>query len=495
MREIVILYVIDCLRADHLGCYGYSKSTSPNIDRLALESTVFEAIYAQGTETKSSSATLFTSTYPSIHGVTTRTPTLPAGLRTLAECFKSSGYATAAFNTNIQIGARFGYDRGYDLYADIDHPLGGVNTPKPPPSDVINRDILRWIDQTPAEKALITAWSMDVHMPFEPPPGFGDGLITDPAAKGTVRDILAATADVDFKNLAALYDAGIRYNDHTLGSLIDSLRRLGLWESTTFILCSDHGEMIAEHGRFMNHGIPPYIEVTHVPLIIKSRELRRGRRTCLGGLIDLMPTLLHLTNISDPPTSIQGHDLQSAARPRHVFSECSDPRGGHVVAVCDERWKALRSNMTLRTWVSRRFRTMVRREAPTNTSGGEEGRPRPLEADVPPRLARRFARQGMRIVRIGTPPCFCGNIVAWIAAMVRHFLGRTRLELYDRTTDAREQRNVVALHRDRVNEIEKAIDSFESENRQFKSTLTMTQAHETPDAAVTERLRSLGYLE
>ena len=114
----IILISLDTLRADHLGCYGYHRNTSPSIDSFAEESIVFENAAVQSPWTLPSHMSIMTSLYPSFHGVIKKSSRLTGNYVTLAELLRKGGYQTAAFTDGGNVGSIFGFDRGFDLYED-----------------------------------------------------------------------------------------------------------------------------------------------------------------------------------------------------------------------------------------------------------------------------------------------------------------------------------------------------------------------------------------
>ena len=130
----LLVISIDTCRADHLTCYGYNRSTSPHLDQLAKEGVLFEDATAAASWTVPSHMSMFTSLYPSVHGVQNFNNQLGEGVPTLAQCLAKSGYATAAFITAPVLNHYFGFNRGFQLYDDftvpqrfgIEHPMAGI---------------------------------------------------------------------------------------------------------------------------------------------------------------------------------------------------------------------------------------------------------------------------------------------------------------------------------------------------------------------------------
>ncbi len=116
-RPNVIIYMVDTLRADHLGCYGYGRRTSPEIDAFAADAVLFERTMAQSSWTRSTIASLLTGAVPPVHGIVDRSDALPQEALTLAEILAQAGYSTAAFVTNGNVGEAFGFDQGFSHLA------------------------------------------------------------------------------------------------------------------------------------------------------------------------------------------------------------------------------------------------------------------------------------------------------------------------------------------------------------------------------------------
>jgi len=491
--EITLLYIIDDLRADHLSCYGYNRPTSENIDRLAEQAVIFENIYSQSTETKSSAATIYTSTYPSVHNTMAETDRLSTGTVTLAESMKLAGFVTAAFNANIRLGRDSGYDRGFDYYFDLHTRPEFQDITKLPPSMLITQEILAWLKDVGPEKAFITAWSMDTHLPYFPLDEFMAKFIPDVrnAPSGTVESIMRARKSSDFKLIVDLYDAEILNNDHSIGCLIRGLKEQRLWDGTTFIFGSDHGEMILEHGHFMDHGCPPYREVTHVPMLIKSPGLAPGRNSALSGLIDVMPTILKLAGAESPET-IQGRDLFDASPKKYVFSEALSKAGGKAVAIFDTHWKLIRTYSPLRSILKKLFHRIY---VKNNFEGIQTFDRKKRDKGIPSYLLIKQRLRKFMIDYIGNPPVFDINIFLWLKLLFKHFFGEVRLELYDLKNDPFEQKNVLSRSKDKTRDLVAQLGIFQNQNATFRDALNLRREQYSIDPIVAERLKHLGYLD
>lgn len=309
-RPNVILVLVDALRADHLGSYGYARDTSPALDAFAREAVLFEEAITQSTFTKSSIASLFTGRAPYEHGVYWGDRRDRAGLltsdvllereTTLAEALRSRGYLTAAWVQNTHLRSYMGFAQGFLDYRD-----------QQGNAERINRRFLGWL-RGPARLHELFAYLhyIDLHDPYLPEPPydrlFGEGSDfyegIDLAEWGAflegVRQGRIDLSPADVEELEALYDGQIRYLDDRIGRLFEELKALDLYDRSLIVVTSDHGDAFLEHG-FISHSAVPYEELIRVPLLVKLPGGRHGGRR-VGRqvrLIDVFPTVLDLLEI------------------------------------------------------------------------------------------------------------------------------------------------------------------------------------------------------
>jgi arylsulfatase A-like enzyme len=307
-RPDVVFVLVDTLRADHLGCYGYPRPTSPNLDSLAADSVVFDHAISSATWTKPAIASLFTALYPSEHGIVKQLDdadpdlvdqVLPSSLPTLAGRFQAGGYATLAVVHQPNISHATGFDRGFEVF---DHQR------KVDDFDLV-QSLLAHLDRLPADRPVFAYLHLlDVHWPYTERlsdlalDAFGP---IDP--KDRVHAERAAVRysrrhrwhHLDLPTVEAYYDHGVAWDDRAVGELIAGLERRHRWRRTLFVVASDHGEGFLEHHR-LEHGFEPYHELTHVPLLMHFPEgstVAAGRRRTVVSLTDVGPTLLELAGL------------------------------------------------------------------------------------------------------------------------------------------------------------------------------------------------------
>ncbi len=346
-RPSLLLVTLDTTRADHLGCYGYARATSPHLDALAGESTVFTRAIAPATWTLPSHASLFTGKCPTSHGarydttgdlvLTSVIPNRP-GLSayrvrgvaptetTLAGILRQAGYRTGGVAGGPWLKAIFGLGTGFESWDDdgIDSVSGRIAAD-------VNARAVPWLE-TVAEPFFLFLNYFDAHAPLTPPPGFADAFLPAPLAPG---------ARPSPEQTLALYDGEIRYADQHLGEVLATLRRRGLYDRTWIIVTADHGELFGEHG-LQGHGTAPYQEVLHVPFVSKPPrgDGGIGQRSDRIQLTDVMPLVLDRLGVPRPP-GIQGGVPPHLGRPLMAESytlAALYPRGDWI-AIFDGDWK------------------------------------------------------------------------------------------------------------------------------------------------------------
>ncbi len=315
----LILISVDTLRADHVGCYGYERATSANIDRLAAAGTRFETAIAQAPETLASHMTLMTGRTPARHGVTRDLHVLGPGYTTLASSFFDRGFRTAGFTEGGYIDGHFGFYRGFEQYHD--------GSADPAPGGEVARTFeraRRWLDRYSEEPFFLFVHGYEVHTPYAPPAEFrrfGDPEYEGPFAEsfglpGRIdTDMLLVNGDgaeervADRAQVMALYDSEILAVDHEVGLLLEQVRSLGLDENTVIVLLADHGEEFGEHGGFGIHGHTLFDEQLLVPLIVRGPGIPSGRVVKDEvALYDILSTMGDLFSI-DVPADVDGRSF------------------------------------------------------------------------------------------------------------------------------------------------------------------------------------------
>jgi arylsulfatase A-like enzyme len=325
----IVIYLVDTLRADRLGLYGYERGTSWRLDALAAESVVFEQAYAAAPWTIPSVASLFTSTFVCEHQLTHRQK-LNIGLKTLAERLKSAGYATGSFIANPLAGHLTDLHRGFD--EAVAHKA----------LDDISRleNVRRFLSRAGDRPFFLYVHTMEPHNPYLVPDRYIARFGHDPTDQmdeyhesmlrytgfnhadwkagrplGTSdytgrQDELLAYFKSQEAAVQVVYDAAVLYADANAQNLVDELRRNDLWNKAIYIFLSDHGEEFGDHGGWF-HGQSTYEELLRVPLLIHfpDGEFAGQRIDAPVSLVDIMPTIFDYLRRRDLCDSCQGQSL------------------------------------------------------------------------------------------------------------------------------------------------------------------------------------------
>lgn len=313
-RPNVVVFLIDTLRADHLGCYGYPKPTSPHIDAFAKEATLFVNPVAQSSWTRASVASIFTGLGPFEHGTNGRDDALSEEAVTIAELLRDGGYDTLGLTTNGNVAPAAGFGQGFRRYELIGWAAQGT----PNASIDLNQQASEWLAHRTGERPLfLYLHTIAPHGPYTPPPPYREQFaphVTDPniGSGKMLKDLFTFRIPNAISlrdDLIALYDAEIASDDARFGALVAELKRLDLYDSAMIILVSDHGEEFADHG-WWEHGKTLYQEQLRVPLIVKFPHGHgAGRRIApIAQHIDLLPTILGQAGLT-VPASLAGRNL------------------------------------------------------------------------------------------------------------------------------------------------------------------------------------------
>lgn len=283
----IVFILIDTLRADRLGVYGYERPTSRIIDDAARHGVVFENVLSQSTWTKTSMASLWTATHPMRNGILRYDHVLPTEAVVPAELLREAGYRTYGIWRNGWVEPNFGFGQGFDVYVK---PVPGAararmhrQNPGLSPLAGTDEDLtlsaVDFIEQNSRDQFLLYLHYMDVHQ--------------------YVYDDAASVFGTSYSDA---YDQSIHWTDRQIGRLFDALHAADILKRTLIVIASDHGEAFQEHG-VEGHARDLYREASHVPLIfILPFVLEEGIRvTPMVGNIDVWPTILDIVGLPPLP--------------------------------------------------------------------------------------------------------------------------------------------------------------------------------------------------
>ena len=326
----VLLVTMDTTRADRLGCYGYQRAKTPNLDILAAKGVEFLNVTCQVPLTTPSHCSILTGTYPLYHQVRNNGAyILSPALTTLAEVLDGKGFATAAFVSSFTVDSRFGLDQGFEIYDDKFAEAQAFKAPNSErKAEKTFESFSRWLGRNQARPFFCWVHYYDPHLPYDPP----------------------APYNVEFAD--SPYDGEIAYMDQVIGKTIEALREKGLLARTLVILAGDHGEAFGEKVE-AGHGVFIYDGTMKVPLIFYAENYLPAGLIIKSRvrLIDLMPSVLDMLNIQ-VNKDVQGTSLLpyiSGKKKEDLSSyiETYFPRENYgwseLVGLVDGDWKYIRA--------------------------------------------------------------------------------------------------------------------------------------------------------
>ncbi|MFP3220213.1 MAG: sulfatase [Candidatus Marsarchaeota archaeon] len=325
----IILVVMDTLRADHLGCYGYHKNTSPFMDRFAAEGTLFEDAIPTDVPTQPSFTSLMTGVRGINNGVVTHSPleNIDDSVPLLQERLASS-MTTAAVSTLY--GMKKYFSRGFHYY--MNPVAGNPSRLQLVQAEEINSFALSWLRTHYSDDFFLFVHYWDPHAPYLPPEKyrslFYDGVYNDPNNHSLdqlkksplwqfhlqynlvwLKELAGDLTDVNY--IVAQYDAEIRHVDDAFKELMEELDSLGITDETMVVLTADHGESLGEHGFYFDHA-DVYQTTIHVPLIIRwPGHFPKKRVKGLVQNLDITTTILGAAGLS--VKGMEGIDLREVA--------------------------------------------------------------------------------------------------------------------------------------------------------------------------------------
>ncbi len=393
---LVLVVLVDTVRADHLRLYGYERRTSPALEALAADGVAFDDFAADVSWTRASVSTLFTGQSSLVHGVLNRDAHLGPSWPTMAERLRAAGAHTVALSTNPNVLPFWGLARGFDRFVDVGAAEWTANT-----------DAARVLAAARAAAAdAADEWTFlyvhinDAHAPYDPPAADAAAVLGgyDPALPGRVLSAHASPAEL--QGAIDRYDGEIAHLDRELGNFFAYLKEHDQYRSSLIAVVGDHGEEFMDHGGIY-HGHTLYREQLRTPLVVKLPDLVAAgtRRTDAATMRDVLPTIEAVLGISTPSSGrvlldAAGREGSGSSLPRFAVTDMDDAT---VYAVEDESSTLIRQmRPTARTLFFDR-RSDPRQE-------------RDLAAEPPPTMARLEALLESRLLsqRAGWHLRLCG---------------------------------------------------------------------------------------
>ena len=323
----VLLVLVDTLRADHLGVYGYARDTSPALDAWAAGGMVFEQARSPAPWTMPSARA----------AVSGREPERWMSGPHIGEHLGRHGFTTVAVVGNSWLSEAFGFSDGWSTHH---HQLGDASARV--------GAARRWMARYPDRDLLVLLHLMDPHLPYEEPealqglfagpipPELGDRMHPEEINAGWARARTDDARDDVRAYLTARYDQNIRHVDQEVAPLLDEL------SDALIVLFSDHGEELWQRGEAHGHGHSLHDELLRVPLVVRGPGVPAGRSDAPVGLTDIVPTILDVFGLPSPAEALDGASLLRAPPDR--------PQGFGWLMYGDDGWGAVVGG---KKWITR----------------------------------------------------------------------------------------------------------------------------------------------
>ena len=274
----ILVVTIDTTRADHLGMYGYTRPTSPNLDAVAAQGTLFVNGWAHAPSTRYSMPAILTGRLPlDVHFDSNWWPGLATQATTIAQYLQPLGFVTGAITNYEYFDRSRHFDKGFTEYDNEDARLHSAVPGKGPEathgtsSKQQSDKAISFVDRHASDRWMLWVHYYDPHADYEPHP-----------------EVKSFGGDAE-----ALYDGEIEFTDQQLGRLFQELKAKGLYDKTVIVVTGDHGEGFGEHGVYF-HGYHLYSAQTKVPFVIRVPGLAPRKATTPAGHDDIIPTLVNL---------------------------------------------------------------------------------------------------------------------------------------------------------------------------------------------------------
>lgn len=336
--RLIFLIILDAVRFDHLSIYGYSRSTSPGLEKFLKDSIIFKNAHSTSSWTPPAHASMVTGQYPHRHGVFGNNIKLPENLSVLAEILQNKGFLSLGLSLTPYLSFKTGYNRGFSEFIELwnDIPSWGrfislrsrlfnlLNGTDNRTFEKIHL-IRKWLAQTPDSRdRFVFVNFIAAHNPYHPPRAWRKKFIPESGEKinqGVVKDISGTggysylssnrfVSEKEWDLIKLNYDREIAYLDYRLSQLFESMKADKIFDSSEIFILSDHGEVFGEH-HLSYHGFGLFEPLIRIPLIYKpagTQNLAESGQPV--SVIDILPTILNRLHISH---HLPGYDL----------SECS----------------------------------------------------------------------------------------------------------------------------------------------------------------------------
>ncbi len=363
--DLIILILFDALRADHVSGYGYTRPTTPHLDKMITEGTHYTRAYVNAPWTRPSTASFLTGLHASRHKTETYTSKLANSVLTIAERLKKKGYRTAGFTANGNGGSLAHLQQGFDVFEDTSTTYTRKMRGKTyccnglPTGEFIMNRAIQWMKRDKSKKKFLFMFFVDPHDPYGAPKNL-EQMMLGKNFKGKIRRHALWERNNDYPpdeqhSIMAMYDAGIRYADQALGGFVDYLKKNKLYDKASIIVTADHGEGFGEHGFYL-HAHHFWEEVIHVPVVVTGGIFNGGKsEDRLVDNTDIARTIVDLAGADThglKGVSLRLPEDEAKKQKTYVISEYNE-FGIHRQAIVGQRYKVIWQRPADEAWYLR----------------------------------------------------------------------------------------------------------------------------------------------
>ncbi len=295
--RIFAIIILDTVRYDHTSLYGYTRKTTPCLDKLAEDSRVFKNAYSSTCWTLPAHVSLFSGKDLAEHKVTTPADIIMEDYPLIAEVFQQNGFVTAAFTGGGFVDDHYGFHRGFQYYSNLPGRVFHLDS-----AGMVLRHFKNYIESYWGEDIFVFLHTYQAHAPYKFPPSyvrhFNNDLKTNLMGPANfIRDkkteYYKPIAEKNRQMLIDLYDTAVYYADEALvGGLTQYLKAKGVYDEAMIVVAGDHGEEFYDHGSW-EHGHSLYNELIRIPLVIKyPGSKKKGIENALVSIADIPGVML-----------------------------------------------------------------------------------------------------------------------------------------------------------------------------------------------------------
>ena len=326
----VLLICVDTLRPDHLGLYGYTRVTSPGLERWLSQGLIFETAYSTEASTPPSVISILSGQLPQEHGVRGFWQLLPEDVLLLPDLLPPAYQTAAVISNTVLTDEALGIADRFDHYDDFVDEIESKRRIWERRASRTTDAAVRWLSESrdPDRPLFLWVHYIDPHGPYHPPADKPRAFRHEariPLERSRMSGYQIDPGIDDALHYRDRYDEEIAYTDAQIDRLLEAYSAQASLDDALVIFVADHGESMMEHERWFTHGYHVYDEIVRVPLLLQGPGLSPGRVTTPASIIDILPTILRFAGAATPEylAGMDLRDREQRGRARPLFIEAN----------------------------------------------------------------------------------------------------------------------------------------------------------------------------